>query len=240
MRALALFDTTHRAFTLAELVTRTGVPKATLMGILNTLVAHDWLLVDRAAERYRLGYAWLRFGDVRRNQSSIREGALPLMRRIRDAINETVILSLKVGDRRVHLDYVESTQPIRRITQPGHEGPLHVGAAGLVLLAGLGEPDIEAYLARAKAASPKRPIDADAIRHTVAAIKRDGYAVVSGKVNIHTAAVAAPIKSYTGETIASLTVSCPRDRFTKELRQTCIAQVVDGARTLSRALGYTA
>jgi DNA-binding IclR family transcriptional regulator len=234
-RVLALFTRTHPELMLNQLVERTGVPKATLLGILNTLVAHDLLLRDTPQGPYRLGFAWLRLGDVRRNLLDIRESALPLMRQVRDAVNETVILSLKVGDRRVHLDYVESLQPIRRVTQLGQEGPLHVGAAGLVLLAGMPSADIEAYLARRQDVAEPRA----ELLQTLAGVKRDGYAVVAGTVNPHTAAVSAPVKSYTGETVAALTVSCPNERFTKELRRKCVKAATEGAEALSRALGYT-
>jgi DNA-binding IclR family transcriptional regulator len=234
-RVLALFGRTRRERTLVELAEASGVPKATLRGILDTLVGHGLLAVDEAALRYRLGYAWLRLGDVRRNQLNIRESALSVMRWIRDAIDETVILSLKVGDRRVHLDYVESTQSIRRITQIGHEAPLHLGAAGSVLLAGLSEAEIDAYMERTIEAGDAR----EAGRRSVAAIKRDGYAVVSGVVNAQTAAVAAPVKDHSGKIVAALTVSCPRERFTRSLESRCIALVTEGARQLSQTLGHT-
>ncbi|MGE5537723.1 MAG: IclR family transcriptional regulator [Gemmatimonas sp.] len=234
-RVLALFTRGAPEHSLAQLVERTGVPKATLLGILNTLVVHDLLMRDSPTGPYRLGFAWLRLGDVRRNLLDIRESAVPLMRQVRDAVDETVILSLKVGDRRVHLDYVESLQPIRRVTQLGHEGPLHVGAAGLALLAGMPPTEIEAYLARrTDVAEPRAEL-----LQTLNAVKRDGYAVVAGTVNPHTAAVSAPVKSYTGETVAALTISCPNERFTKELRRRCIKAATDGAAVLSRALGYT-
>lgn len=232
-RALSLFSPAAPRRTLDELTAQTDVPRATLLGILNTLVRHDLLTWDESDGRYRLGPAWLHLADIRRNQLNIRESALPVMRRIRDAVNETVILSLRVGDRRVHLDYAESAQPIRRITQPGNEGPLHVGAAGLVLLAGLSDAEADAYFARA-GLDPARGEIADSL----AKIRRDGYATVVGTVNPHTAAVAAPVRSYTGETIAALTVSCPRDRFAGNLRRTCARLVVEGAQALSRALGY--
>jgi DNA-binding IclR family transcriptional regulator len=231
-RVLALFGPAEPARTLADLAAATKVPKATLAGILDTLVSRGLLACD-GRERYRLGYGWLRLGDVRRNQLNIRESALPLMRQIRDAIDETVILSLRVGDRRVHLDYLESTQAIRRITQIGNEAPLHVGAAGSVLLAGMGDDGIEAYLARALP-----PEARGAARAIAAAVKRDGYAVVSGTVNAQTAAVAAPVKAHSGATVAVLTISCPRERFTRSLERRCIAAVVDGAGALSRTLGY--
>src|SRR5579885_2105717 len=49
---------------------------------------------DGAPGIYELGLSWLRLADVRRRQVGIRQAALPVMRRIRDALNETVILSI--------------------------------------------------------------------------------------------------------------------------------------------------
>jgi DNA-binding IclR family transcriptional regulator len=235
-RVLALFDRARPRQTLAELADRSGVPRLTLRGILDTLVAHDLLLEDGDGF-YRLGYAWLRYADVRRNQLDIRGSAVPIMRAIREAVNETVILSLRAGDRRVHLDYVESTQPIRRITQPGHEGPVHVGAAGMVLMSGMSEAELAAYHAR------NPDVDGPgggwpAILEGIAAARRDGYSIVAGKVNVHTAAVAAPVRDYSGAIIATLTISCPTDRFTDDLAARCVPLVRDGAAKLSRALGF--
>lgn len=231
---LRLFDRSQPERTLAELAVCTGIPKATLQGIVNTLTAHDLLMLDRATGRYRLGVAWLRLGDIRRNQLDIRKLALPLMQRMRATINETIILSLKVGDRRVHLDYVESTQTIRRVTQLGHEGPIHIGAAGLVLLAGIGDSAIDSYALRARLSADER----ESVLRSIAAIAHDGYAVAAGTVNIQTAAVAAPVKASNGETVAALTISCPCERFTARLRRDCIASVVENARRLSQSLGY--
>lgn len=242
-RVLALFDRARPRRSLLDLAEQSGVPRLTLRGILDTLAAHD-LLIDEGDGFYRLGYAWLRFADVRRNQLDIRGSAVPIMRAVRDAVNETVILSLRIGDRRVHLDYVESTQPIRRITQPGHEGPLHIGAAGMVLMSGLSESEVEAYRARHPDVSGDGAADGAAnwpdILDGIAAARRDGYSIVAGKVNVHTAAVSAPVRNYSGEIIATLTISCPTDRFTPALGERCAQLAMDGAAKLSRTLGYAA
>ena len=231
---LFLFGPGRETQDLRALAAATRIPDATLLGILNTLVRHDLLL--REGERYRLGYAWLRFGDIRRGQSEIRQSALPIMRQIRDAIDETVILSLRIGDRRVHLDYVESKQPVRRIAHPGHEAPLHVGAAGRVLLAGLPDGELQAYLGRADGIDAASRAE---ILRSVEKIRRDGHAIVAGTVNPDTAAVAAPVQAYDGAVVAALTISCPRDRFTAKLGERFARQVVAGARELSQALGYS-
>lgn len=234
VRALFLFDRTTCTLTLDEICQRTNVPKATLLGILQTLSHHDYLVFDAASGHYRLGYAWLRFAEIRRNQSHIRESALPIMRAMRDAVDETVILSLKVGDQRIHLDYVESTQPIRRRRKPSREAPLHRGCAGLVLLAGMSEEDIRAYLS---AQRDLNQLGRDDVLNAITTIKRDGYASSSGQTT-QVAVVSGPIKSYTGETIASLSISGPAERFSKQLTREWAALVLEGARKLSRTLGY--
>jgi IclR family KDG regulon transcriptional repressor len=233
---LFLFEPARPARELRDLAEATGIPRPTLLGILNTLVRHDFLLREAESGRYRLGYAWLRLADIRRSQSEIRQSALPVMRQIRDTIDETIILSLKIGDRRVHLDYVESTQPVRRIAHLGHEAPLHVGAAGRVLLAGLSDQDVDSYLARVEGIDAASRAE---IRQAVETIRRDGYAIVAGTVNPDTAAVAAPIQAYDGAVVAALTISCPRDRFTARLGEVFARAIVAGARSLSHSLGYS-
>jgi DNA-binding IclR family transcriptional regulator len=149
-RALDCFSPLRPIWTVSDLATATGTPKDTLRGILETLASHD-MLRRRGLESYGLGFAWLRVGSLLHNQYDSRTVAVPLMRKIRDAINETVILSLRVGDQRVHVDYVESTHPMRRLMQVGSAGPLHVGSTGLALLAALPAGELAAYLDRAKA-----------------------------------------------------------------------------------------
>lgn len=234
VRILFLFDRANCVLTLEDIGQRTNVPPATLLGILRTLTHHDFLVFEGASGSYRLGYAWLRFAEIRRNQSHMRESALPIMRGIRDAVDETVILSLKVGNHRIHLDYVEGSQPVRRRTKPSREAPLHRGSAGLVLLAGLSAEDIENYLAGRSELDQSARGD---LRAAVKAIKRDGYATSSGRDN-QVAAVSGPIRTYTGETIAALTISGPSDRFSKERAQKWAALIVEGALKLSRMLGY--
>src|SRR4029077_19132169 len=74
--------------------------------------------------------------------------ALPVMREIRNEVNETVILSVKSGDFRVHIDFVEGLHPMRRTADLGVRAPLYAGAASKVLLAGMEDEEIAAYLER--------------------------------------------------------------------------------------------
>jgi DNA-binding IclR family transcriptional regulator len=195
---------------------------------------------ERAPEDYELGLAWLRLADVRRRQVDMRHLALPVMRRMRDALNETVILSIRVGSRRVNIDYVESTQTIRRLTQLGFEAPLHIGAAGRALMSGLSPDQLEDYLSSIPLVgfSTNAPVSKSTLAEQLERIRGDGFAASFREITSDTAAVSAPIHDHTGEIVAALTISCPEDRFTPALERACILQVTKGAEEVSRALGF--
>ncbi len=194
--------------------------------------------VDGDGDNWELGFAWLRLAAARSRQIDLRELALPIMRRMRDAVDETVILGVRRGGRRVNIDYVESTQAIRRVTQHGHEAPLHVGASGRALLCGLTAEEIGEYFA-SDAGRNARLLDVEKFIAELADVRRNGYADVKGGLSEDSWAVAAPVRDHTRAIIAALTISAPSDRFTPELEAACIANAREGAAELSRLLGYT-
>ena len=197
--------------------------------------------VGADGERWDLGFAWLRLAAARSRQIDLRELALPIMRRLRDAVDETVILGVRRGGRRVNIDYVESTQAIRRVTQLGHEAPLHVGAAGRALLCGLTLDEIGDYFAGVARGAGRnaRLLDVEKFIAELADVRSKGYADAKGELSLDSWAVSAPVRDHTGAIIASLTISAPTDRFTPELEAACIANARDGGAELSRLLGFT-
>lgn len=237
-RAVHVMDAMRQhpgAVSLEELAKRTRVPVAAVSAILETLVGSN--LVQRSGDapvRYRLGMAWLRLADVKRQQLDMREVALPVMRRIRDAINETVSLGIRIGANRVNIEYAEGRHEVRRITQPGYHVTLHVGAGGRVMLSGLDDAEIAAYFNALKIGGAARAKLIAGIK----AARQDGYSVVIGEVTSDTAAVSAPVRNHAGDIVAVITISCPDDRFTPLIQTRCIREAVRGGDEISLALGF--
>ena len=188
-----------------------------------------------------IGLAWLRLADARSRQIDLRELALPIMRRMRDGVDETIILGVRRGGRRVNIDYVESTQAIRRVTQHGHESPLHVGAAGRALMCGLALDEITEYFVSAASGAGRlaKLFDVEKFIEELAEVRTKGYAYVSSELSLDSWAVSAPVRDHTGEVVASLTISAPSDRFTPGQEAASIANVLEGAGELSLHLGFT-
>jgi DNA-binding IclR family transcriptional regulator len=240
-RILECFSRAEPALGLPQLSARLDLPKPTVFRILASLVQHGLVEHDRGANLYRLGFATLRLADALLHSHPIRAKARPVMQSIRDAVNETVILSLREGDHRINLDSVDSRQAIAQVLQLGVRIPLYAGAASQVLLAGSSDSEIAAYLARTALVpfGASTLVSPDAVRKRLAKVRADGWALSTGEFTQSSAAaaIAVPVTGAKGATVAALHVSAPKARLNPDLQKRCLAALTTGAKALSAALG---
>ena len=85
-----------------------------------------------------------------------------------------------------------------------------------------------------------KPYTAVGLIPTVRGIRKRGFAESKGELFPGGGALAAPIKDFTGKTVAVLDILTPNHRYTAEHRERCIGILVDGARRASERLGYRA
>jgi DNA-binding IclR family transcriptional regulator len=223
--------------TVDALASRTGISRAATEATLLTLERRG--LVQRGSGDppvFRLGLGWLRLADVKRRQLDIREVALAVMRRMRNAVDETVSLSVRMGSNRVNIEYAESDHEVRRIVQRGFHVALHIGAGGRSLMSGMADEEVEAYLAPVALSQ----IEKSKLIAAIQATRRDGHAIVEGDVASDIAAISAPVRNHVGEVVAAVTISLPHERLTASMRARCIKEVMRGAGEISAGMGYVA
>jgi DNA-binding IclR family transcriptional regulator len=235
---LDCFSRTTPELSLPQVAARLNLPKATAFRILTNLVHHGLLEHNAAANLYTLGFGTLRIADALLRSLAIRQIARPVMRAIRDAVNETVVLSVRDGDARYNVDSVESTHAVGQTQQIGVPIPLYAGAASRVLLAALSDDAIASYLARVERAAFSQTTLTDAQRLTeeIIRIRRRGIAVSSGEFTAGGHAVACAIVDANGAAVGALHVSIPGARFTKVLEETCAERLTDGVRRIAAEL----
>jgi DNA-binding IclR family transcriptional regulator len=239
---LAVFSHAKPSLSLAEIVAAVGLPKTTVFRVLASLVERGYCEWDAPTSKYGLGFELLRLADIRRRQGNVHDVAAPVMREIRNEVNETVILSVRAGDSRVHIDFVEGLHAMRRMADLGVPAPLYAGAASKVLLAGMADDEIEAYLQRTDltAFQDSTITDRAVLWREVRAIRKRGFAESKGELFPGGGALAAPIKDFGGNTIAVMDILTPEHRYTAEHRERCVTILLDGARRASERLGYRA
>ena len=237
---LSVFNHAKTTLSLTEIVQATRLPKTTVFRVLSNLIERDFCELEPQTGKYSLGFALVRLADIRRRQSNVHDVAIPVMREIRNEVNETVILSVRSEDSRVHIDFVEGLHPMRRMADLGVRAPLYAGAASKVLLAGMDDDEIEAYLSRTKLTAFQNTTitDKTVLWREIRLIRKRGFAESKGELFPGGGALAAPLKDFSGRTIAVMDILTPEHRYTAEHRERCIALLLDGARRASQRLGY--
>ena len=237
---LSAFSHAQPSLSLKDVMKATKLPKTTAFRILTTLVSLGYCDFDERTGEYSLGFAFLKLADIRRRQANLHAAALPVMREIRTASMETVVLAVRSGDQRIHIDFVEGLHPMRRTADLGVGAPLYVGAASKVLLAGMPDEEIESYLSRTplKRFQDSTITDPDALWREITRIRQLGYAESRGELISGGGALAAPLKDWSGSTVAAIDILTPENRYTPEHREKCIKLLLEGAASISERLGY--
>lgn len=228
-----------RGLGISELSRAVHLPKATVHRLVSVLAGRGFLARDPLTAQYRLGLNVFRLGTMFLAQTHVREAALPAIHALAGETGETVNLNVVIDRRRVCIEKAESTHDIRHAVELGRPMPLYAGASGKLLLAHLPESEVEAVIASGlDRLTGRTVVDAARLRRGLAEIRRRGVAVTSDERVEGASAVSAPVRDASGRVVAGLTISGPTYRFTPDRVRRFTALVLEGARTISSALGY--
>jgi IclR family KDG regulon transcriptional repressor len=232
------FTSESKTAGLAQLSSSLGLPKPTAFRIATVLSRMELLEHNPTTGAYSLGFAGLRHADALLGSIRVRTAARPVMEELRDAINETIVLSIREGDFRFNVDSVESTHAIGQTQQVGRPIPLYAGAASRVMLAGMAEDEFERYLHRLEpvAFSETTITNLDELRAATRLVRRDGFAATAGEYTLGSHAVACLIAAPPTYEIAALHVSIPRARRSSALEKRAIVALRAGVEKISKAL----
>lgn len=153
--------------------------------------------------------------------------------------DETCYVCTFSGGVAAYTHEIQSTQPLRFVTELGRPVPLHAGAAGRAILAGLG-PRLAAELLGSE---PLPAITANTITEParllelVSQDRARGYSISIEERVPGGAAVAAPFFDRSQRCQGSVVFSAPLSRLDQASMDEIGAAVADVAETLSRRLG---
>jgi len=202
------------ALGVSEAARRLRVAPSTAHRLLSTLVAHGFAMRSPIGRGYRRGPALVRLFGRRPVQLVIlRDAAHPVLERVSRETGETAHLSILDGLDVVGIDIVESLNPVVYRHPIGSRVPAHATAVGHALLS-LSPEAAEALIAEGLARLTDTTVPhGPALRRSLAAVIRRGYAVNNRQWHAETAGVAAPIVDASGEVVAAIGISGPASRI---------------------------
>jgi DNA-binding IclR family transcriptional regulator len=207
--------------------------------ILSTLESAGYLETEGESRRYRLGFRSVQLGLIGLSQLDVRRQARSRLQHLRNVTKETVNLSLRVGDKRVYIDSLESPQEIRQRVELGREMDLFLGASSKAILAFLPRGDRERILELAEGQHTVQhtAISVPELWADLAAIQIRGYATSISERLAGAFSVAVPIFDHDEDVIGSVSVSGPVHRWRDDLAERFGELLIAEVGLLSRDLG---
>ncbi len=176
-----------------DLAERTGLSRATVSRLAQTLVEAGFLEHDRAQRAYRLGAPVLSLGHAMRTGSSVLRIAAPMMTALAKRLRINVGLAVRDRDDMVYLESIRmNARGAQRSIVSGHRVPIELTSLGRAYLAVIAEPERAALLIRIKRQRVRQwPVLAREIADAAAHIMRKGYCHASWQPDV--VALAAPV-----------------------------------------------
>lgn len=240
-RALTLLEllAEHPNLGVTEIATFLGGTKSQAFRLLYTLERRGFVRKDPVSRHHSLGYRALYLGDKVQQQSSLIELVRPYLDELVELCRENVHLVVREGTTSVCIALRESPQPLRLYAQVGRSGPLHAGGASKVLLAYAPNAvqeqvlsgDLEIFTA-ATLTDPSR------LRQLLEVIRNSDFYESADDLDEGAFSIAAPIRDYSDEVIAALSIAGPASRLTTEIRGNHRRLIREYSRKISRALGW--
>lgn len=195
-RALAILTAFHsgdESLSLSELAHRTKLYKSTILRLLVSLEKFAFVSKSEVG-RYVPGLALVRLGGLAQRTFDPRGQLMPTLRELTEATKESASFYVRQGDQRLCMLRVDSPRSIRDHIRAGDLLPIHIGAAGHVILR----------------------FDPPSKRSTFRGEVGDPLVVTLGERDPELAAIAGPIFSEGNVFMGALALSGPLNRFTRK------------------------
>lgn len=212
---LATFGPDRPALGVSQLARELGLTRSTTHRYVATLASLRYLEQDAETRRYRLGPRVLDLGFAMLGSLELREIAAPHLRQLTDTTGHTSNLAIRDDTDVILIDRVRG--------RPGRyhhlEFSLHVGsrlpsycsATGKALLAFLPRPDFDRLLDRMDLVQrgPRTLTDKESLCAELERVRRTGIATNDEELESALRAIAAPVRSRSGEVVAAVNVAIP-------------------------------
>jgi IclR family pca regulon transcriptional regulator len=229
------FEGHSDGLSIAAISRQTGLSRAATRRLLITLELLGY--VEAAGRVYRLRHRVLRLGLSYLSSNSLSAVAQPTVQRITDELDESSAVCVLDGEEALCVAGAVRKRIMSPGVSMGSRLPAYCTALGRVLLAGLPETRLIAYLdhTELKPLTRKTIVSRATFLEELRRIRSEGYAIVDQELEWGLRAIAVPILSSQGHVAAALGVGAPSTRVsTREMQSRFLPLLQDHARIIGQ------
>lgn len=204
---LECFDADHAEMTLSEVARRVGLSPAAARRSLITLQSLGY--VSQKAKRFHLTPRVMTLGSAFYFSARIDEVFQPDLRDLVGKFGDASSVGTLDGDNVIYIAHNSVQRARRAAAVVGARYPAFATSLGRVLLAGLSDAALDAYIGNVKPEplTSKTLTDPRAIRREILAVRKAGYSTTVDQLDYGITAIAVPIRDSGGRTVAALNSS---------------------------------
>lgn len=242
-RALRIFEVISEkkeGFGVTELSNRISLNKSSVYRMVSTLVRHGLVEQDPATEKYKLGYKVLELSSILLDSIDLRIEARSSLKKLEQVTNEVIHLVVYDRGEVVYIEKLEGTETLRMHSKVGTRAPMHCTSVGKVILAHLPALDVAHIIDKheLKPHTHHTITDKEVLMRQLDDIKAKGYALDLEENEVGITCIAAPIFDHSRKIVASVSISGPTMRMTKERLDELKTSIIDVSKQISNRLGY--
>lgn len=237
MNLLNIVSARRAPMTFTELLRACELPKGTLHRILATLVREGLLRHNAYDKTFQLGLRLLELAHDVWSEFDLRVAAQDELARLRDALNETVELTLLDGTWVVILASEPAGEAPGARSAVGQRLPVHASASGKAIAASL-DPSGQRRLIQAldlERFTPHTIVTATELHAELDLVRARGYAIEQGERALDRAAVAAPIFDYEGRPIGAVAITTDASRLDAARAHALSSALIGASRSISHS-----
>jgi DNA-binding IclR family transcriptional regulator len=224
-----------RRLSLSEVASRLELPPSTVHGILKTLQAHGMVVQDRDSNRYQLGPAVLKLGNVYLDTLELRSRAVTWSEELARRSGHAVRTGVLTFDEVVIIHHEPRPDGSRQMPEVGIVIPAHASALGKALLAFLPDQVDELTGDKLRSMTSETLVDPAALRAQLAEVAKEALATEREEAVLGEAGIAAPIFDASGVAVGAIGIVLPAADWPPA--ESSFTAVREAARNISRELG---
>ncbi|WP_096186882.1 IclR family transcriptional regulator [Evansella halocellulosilytica] len=240
LKILDLFDEYNKELKITEISEKMMLHKSTVHSLLKTLEKHHYIEQDKESNKYRLGLKLFERGNFVGYTLDIRGLAKEYLHSLAQKTNLTVHLVILDGKEGLYIDKVESHTASILYSRIGRRIPIHCSGVGKALVADKSDKDLESLLTDYEfiKRTENTITEKEEFLQEIELVRQRGYAIDNQENEPGVYCIAVPVRNYSGEVVAAISISSPVMRVTDEQKTKNIELLKQASNELSQKLGY--
>ncbi|MGI8316710.1 IclR family transcriptional regulator [Halobacillus mangrovi] len=224
--------------TLKEIANKLSLPQSSTYHLLQTLEKRGLLLVTER-KSYKLGPKLIQIGTRALQTLDINTEAQPHLRKLMEQVEETVFMAVMIEQELVYVAKIDNPRSVRTSAQIGMRKPMYCTGLGKAFLAFLPEPVKENIVADMEmpAITSNTITNKHELNEQLSVFRKQGYAIDDGENESGLYCLAAPVYNASGEMVAAVSVSGPKDRVYPRSEE-IVEELLKTAKTISERAGF--